>query len=104
MLELAAKAAGHVWRRNPYMGHFEIEGLCPPDGGDGWITWNPLDSDGDALRLAVHLDMQIAVNRVDGHTQVIVGAIRVIKLHGDDMYADTRFAITKAAAEIGGRM
>jgi len=58
LLTLAAKAANY----NLTWGVFEIpeiEGLCPPDGGSGYIYWCPLKDDGDALRLAIKLELQI---------------------------------------------
>lgn len=59
--------------------------------------WNPLKDDGVALRLAVKLaitDLALVVGRY------------VMETHpeGDDIYAITRRAITRAAAEIGKQM
>ena len=91
LLKFAAKAAG-------------VEG----GGGYYWTpigeAWNPLTHDGDALRLAVRLRIQI----------IVMSAIRVIvkapetglfeELHKDNPYAATRRAIVRAAAEIGQAM
>lgn len=80
LLELAAKAAGRpVW------------------------AWNPLDDDGDALRLAVKLWLTIQVDDEDRRTYVVGSTGRCIgtEPHGDDLYAATRRAIVRAAAEIG---
>jgi hypothetical protein len=59
--------------------------------------WNPLTDDGDALRLAVRLRMNVDWESADcvwcdneGET-----------VEGDDPYAATRRAIVRAAAEIG---
>ena len=67
ILQLAAKAAG-------------IEGLewnkrlnCLSSPSTEGLRFDPLDDDGDALRLAVKLDMEIKVNRVDAFTEVIFG-------------------------------
>lgn len=76
MLEFAAKAAGITvsfdrTRRD-------------------W-AWNPLDDDGDALRLAVKLKMW---------THSGMGCFQ----NEPDPYAATRLAIVRAAAEIGRNM
>lgn len=53
----------------------------------GWYSnWNPLESDGDALRLAVDLHMHVMTRGAYADT---------------DPYAETRRAIVMAAAEIG---
>jgi hypothetical protein len=50
LLELAAKAAGMVIE-------FDDEGCCMHRG----MEWTPLTDDGDALRLAVKLHMDIGI-------------------------------------------
>ena len=65
--------------------------------------WNPLADDGDALRLAVMLNLvvlsdQTGISTANGMHQ------RAKELHGTDPYAATRRAITRAAAEIGRSM
>ncbi len=109
LLELAAKAAGMQ-----IVGEVD-EMICQPDhttggfvirndrGGDS--CWNPLTDDGDALRLAVNL--RIDVN----HSILLVVAERdasiddfevgVAEVKSNCPYAATRRAITRAAAEIG---
>lgn len=108
MLEMAAKASGFELRFSPEwhdVGEPQIRvnrGRCTD-----WEYWNPLRDDGHALRLAVNLDMQIIVNRVDGFVRVIAGyngEIVIEEEFGDDMYAATRLAITRAAAQIGKAM
>jgi hypothetical protein len=71
-----------------------------------WGIWNPLEDDGDALRLAVKLDMVLLINRVDEWTDVEFGysvkdVRRLREGHGSNPYAATRRAIVRAAAEIG---
>ena len=88
LLELAAKAAGE-----PYFEHAPEGGLYLSNGDD----WNPLEDDGDALRLAVKLNMSIAVGVAMGDA----GASTEFDLSDNDPYAATRRAIVRAAAEIG---
>lgn len=89
-LELAAKAAG-----------IEIQGW---DGERAVISdpytrlWNPLTDDGDALRLAVKLNLDI---HVDNNLTEVVYFDSSIEAHLEDPYAATRRAIVRAAAEIG---
>lgn len=96
MLELAAKAAG-----------IEIAGwlnssdaTALTDGG----VWEPLYDDGDALRLAINLGLEITSTK---------GANVYVQRRSDafagentqhDPYAATRRAITRAAAAIGEKM
>lgn len=102
LLEWAAKAAGLAihW---PRQSERDEEGY----GNSGlWIVngstcWNPLTDDGDALRLAVKLRLD-----VDGeHDPIFVGHsglnIGVREPTGADFAAATRRAIVRAAAAIG---
>ena len=96
LLELAAKAAG-------------IEssiGLLPRDGvsiiqPDG-KKWNPITDDGDALRLAVKLDLNVQVGVV--RTPGGFTAIEYSDTGDRDDCELTRRAIFRAAAEIGRDM
>lgn len=92
LLELAAKAAGialHSWS--------EIEqGYRREDGG----YFRPLTDDGDALRLAVKLDIPPSSESVNGTTWVCRGEIQIFQPHNGDPYAATRRAIVRAAAAI----
>jgi hypothetical protein len=102
LLEMAAKAAGiyvpKLVKGVKYPRHYLDETGIHEDmsgGGDGtrWRSWSPLHNDGDALRLAVKLNLWEAVR--DGHQH----------LDSDgDHYAATRRAIVRAAAEIGKAM
>ena len=102
LLEAAAKAAGltiGAWSDN--YGAFMYRGVEP---GKSW--WNPLTDDGDALRLAVKLE--IAINPWAGKTVCWHEDSKVINHEkhdcNDDPYAATRRAIVRAAAEIGRSM
>lgn len=73
------------------------------------LMWNPLADDGDALRLAVKLDMcfGIAPHRVapDKVSLALAPEGREVQQkHSGDPYAATRRAIVRAAAEIGRQM
>lgn len=97
LLELAAKAAG--------VKRVIMNGWCGDivkrrDQEDGGGLFDPLTDDGDALRLAVKLELQIcrgiARDMETGNTEVV----------GDELdpYAATRRAIVRAAAAIGKEM
>lgn len=92
LLELAAKAAGIA-------AHTFIDGsFLHILHGQIVARWNPLDDDGDALRLAVKLEMSI----VFGANYVVVGDVQMPTVNNsNDPYAATRRAIVRAAAEIG---
>jgi hypothetical protein len=114
LLELAAKAAGIVIDKSKFNGGgrnnsgFDLLGNAVLDWHNG-TTWNPLTDDGDALRLAVKLNIDVFfhASRVEGH--VAGGRIPPIRAieredYGDDPLTATRRAIVRAAAEIGRNM
>ena len=80
------------------------------DGGIEYTQWNPLEDDGDALRLAVSLEIGVMskVNR-DAHERNVSVAVtpysisqtRIVEKHNGNPGAATRYAIVRAAAEIG---
>ena len=93
LLELAAKAAG-----------IDLSGGVDEHGAYE-ENWNPLIDDGDALRLAVNLNLCIEVNPT--HTRCFLnGVYKPISLsdEGDDSMTQTRRAIVRAAASIGESM
>ena len=107
LLELAAKAAGEVagdWIGNPHY----MNGVL--------MRWNPLTDDGDALRLAVKLGMNVLFTpedveviadqhaKEDGGEMVAPWACESWTLKQQDPLAATRRAIVRAAAEIGRNM
>lgn len=96
LMILAAKGAGlELWPgapwRDPGSGR---QGLLLANGHS---MWNPLASDGDALRLAVKLDM---LNENPKFLWHLAGEMTP----GTDQYAATRRAIVCAAAEIGKQL
>lgn len=108
LLELAAKAAGWMpnnnWRWSERADAFRY---CL--GGD-WIEWNPLTSDGDALRLAVKLGLDVEMhgcNSAHPYAAAFDCTLNIaeeVQPNDGDPYAATRRAITRAAAEIGKTM
>lgn len=108
LLELAAKAAG-------------LPVDIGAEGGIGWfvcgfdaegdpVWWNPLKDDGDALRLAVKLNLDVRYESYDAGVAVIVGAAwdeapeAVHEIFERDGPRATRRAIVRAAAEIGAKI
>lgn len=94
LLELAAKAAGieiATWS-NAQAGGFLKLGVA-----EGRF-WNPLTDDGDALRLAVKLGISLPTRLGN---QCYACSSATFKEVSDDIYAATRRAIVRAAAEIG---
>ena len=104
LLELAAKAAGiNIFDWTP--------GGQPTTNGKYTGIWNPITDDGDALRLAVDLRMEIDHNHAAD--QVLWVSVRAagqrpcsIEEFEDDEHrrSATRRAITRAAADIGRSM
>ncbi|KAF0844372.1 hypothetical protein FNL37_1816 [Methylovorus glucosotrophus] len=97
MLEWAAKAAGLPVVFDGHLPKLKVGG-----GKIGaWRNWNPLEDDGDALRLAVKLNIPVSPEPANGSTWVCKGELQVFEMHGDDPSAATRRAIVRAAAAIG---
>ena len=97
LIELAAKAARmeinleRQFERNELgFGHV---GLWIVNGS---TRWNPLTYDCDAFRLAVKLNLL--------YGKVFSRSVAEYHEDGDDIYAATRRAITRAAAQIGKEM
>ena len=99
LLELAAKAAGmpkHLDGMGFEMAHHP--------------KWNPLTDDGDALRLAVRLRIQVTPGTYNKDEFSAYNGERHAEAHEwyapgvQDECAATRRAITRAAAEIGKGM
>ena len=101
LLELAAKAAGIEINKSP------SRLLLARFGVTGWVEWNPLTDDGDALRLAVKLEMDLELTKDqldDRSVWVYLGRYVLTEGCRNDPYAATRRAIVRAAAEIGKTM
>lgn len=103
LLELAARIHG----AKPHIIH---AGEWYDDLTPDRLFWNPLRDDGDVLRLAVNLGLEVykgndevgdlagVVYFIEGRSRPKV-AIEYYKDH-DDAFSATRRAITRAAAEI----
>ena len=99
LLKMAARAAGY----NAFPGH----AAQMMDSG-----WNPLSNDGDALRLAVDLRIDVYpwISEEDPTSSAMARnghgfrAIEFASKNRGCRYAATRRAITRAAAEIGRSM
>jgi hypothetical protein len=103
LLEAAARAAGYSICQ-------QTKGVLvayEPTGEPGIFDWNPLLDDGDALRLAVRLRLDVLYSPAD--VEVIASESGygheatpfAIEALGDDPYAATRRAIVRAAASMG---
>ena len=109
LLELAAKAAGYVIDEHSRNGSLWAwvypVGSLPEGNGDMPIfKWSPINDDGDALRLAVKLKIAVTYPEDESCVRVWYGSMEIGPLCddlGNDPYAATRRAITRAAAEIG---
>ena len=134
LLEMAAKAAGWTWWQSKH-GYWKIQGpgceeraaccgwrkfdaytgsnLAEPTPADALLEvgFDPLNDDGDALRLAVKLRLDVMFGFDDEENVVSVNAnwdgapAEVIQeILGEDVAEATRCAIVRAAAEIGRAM
>lgn len=100
LLEMAARAAGYEYR--------SANRCIVMDGIPG--NWNPLEDDGDALRLAVKLRLCVDNNAGEygDRDDVTVGpeistGILADEFRGPNPCAATRRAIVRAAAAMAGR-
>ena len=111
LLELAAKAAGiqkpkcDGWEGIHEDGSYWWSADCE---GKTSRRWNPLTDDGDALRLAVRLQISISQNIIRVEASTISLVLAGVKTHEDTLNQDwnvaTRRAIVRAAAAIGEAM
>ena len=96
LLELAAKAHGSI-RFDP----MRLAGVMIDS--ETLRDWNPLTDDGDALQLAVKLQLLIDVGYLVSEVVDGKGA-KACEINKSEPYAATRRAIVRAAAEIGRNM
>lgn len=117
LLEAAARAAGLrlTWGEKYRVGDEVVDCTDVPYALSGSpdvgpVYWNPLEDDGDALRLAVRLRIKFRYNEALGQALAWTGgsndheALASIGECMGDENACARLAITRAAAEIGRQM
>jgi hypothetical protein len=97
LLELAAKAAGIGLKW-----HHSHNDAYARRNGEYWAVWNPLTDDGDALRLAVKVEIDVV--HAFGTRTAVAENTSGYAAEEQDPYAATRRAIVRAAAEIGRGM
>lgn len=114
LLEAAAKAAGHaiVWGEVHRVGDTDVDCtdmayVVSSDREELPAYWNPLQDDGDALRLAVKLGIAIELHPAWVYARAVMpnDHYRWMEItegwgNGGDRYAATRRAIVRAAASI----
>lgn len=99
LLQFAAKAAGIEFSWLGRGARLDRKpGVMQP-----YVPWNPLEDDGDALRLAVELKLELRFSTRDIMVNQGFKDCQV-SVYGADSYAATRRIITLAAAEIGKAM
>jgi hypothetical protein len=104
LLEMAARAA---WTRSLAIGgeinkRWRVTDAVDPQPSD-WRWWDPLTDDGDALRLAVKLriDLEFADFHAEAYRREADEFYISSEPYRADSRAATRRAIVRAAAEIG---
>ena len=102
LLEAAAKAAGYkVTGYDEHTSYIIVNGERFPNGHQTWY-WNPLTDDGDALRLAVKLWIQLTF-----FEHVIYASVGGEATHWTEQWIEgdpqeaARRAIVRCAAAIG---
>jgi hypothetical protein len=110
LLKDAAKAAGINLVFDPDGWPRDCTGMAPAMNVFSAKLWNPIDDDGNALRLAVKLRISVWVDSSDaccswvpeGQHPFAEGMEQLAEeITNNDPYAAARRAIVRAAAEIG---
>lgn len=106
LLELAAKAAGFNFKWFKVKQWKNMKGIIGPYryctgtvdvyGSHHTKPWNPLTDDGDALRLAVKLRMQVSITTESCRAETL--PVLGVRVNDNDEFAATRRAIVMAAA------
>ena len=112
LLLMAAKAAGidlteYNWFDTPFYTGFERRNLCEGGFDLPVSTWNPLTEDGDALRLAVKLELDFVNFQNSVEVLAYLGCEPIDTVSEEVLgcrLAATRRAIVKAAAAIGAKL
>ena len=99
LLERAAKAAGIVGEYESWTGQGFAEGIRQVlNGGKCHKPWNPLTDDGDALRLAADLQMDVFVRADWVEAVAPMGVAQKMFCGVEGPRFAARRAITRAAA------
>lgn len=103
LLAMAVKAAGlHVKGHRVDADDNFTNFIVGAKGTREKTDWNPLTDDGDALRLAAYLELEVSLGR-NGCIIYMKGGRKIEEISGDYMSAIRR-AIVRAAAAIGGML
>jgi hypothetical protein len=115
LLEAAAKAAGVVLLQVPNAAQTDADWWAYAAGRkpDTAKPWNPLNDDGDALRLAVKMRIDLHTSPINGDAVIVTAKHRMrsdllrqpnpttaAENCAPDPYAATRRAIVRAAASM----
>lgn len=100
LLEMAARAAGIEAQYSDNCGDFSIGKPYSREE----VIWNPLTDDGDALRLAAVLEVEVSLGQCGGIVYKRRPMKESIEEISEDYMAAIRLAIVRAAAEIGKEM
>jgi hypothetical protein len=100
LIELAAKGARINAIKDPNGVWRNCTRLPPGFNIFDAKPWNPITDDGDALRLAVKLEMKINISQANVQVRYKEDTPLVFVRTGIDKNEATRLAITRAAAEI----
>lgn len=101
LVVLAAKAAGIEHLGYVAESWPNRAGLLYGDPNVRLFVWNPLNDDGEALRLAVTLDINISLGVGKACADTSESSISVVESYESDPFAATRRAIVGAAAIVG---
>ena len=101
LLKLAAKAHGSI-----SFDRFDLADVFLEFREGGMNHWNPLTDDGDALRLAAALELELLVYHGYGEVWAdsLCGNHRGVAVFTENRADDYRHAIVRAAASIGEQM
>lgn len=97
---LAARAAGI--EIDHYRGDVAMIKRVNSRGQGEFVAWRPKVDDGDALRLAVGLGLDIKHGKLEQEVYVY-GRTVVVEKYAGNPFAATRLAIWKAAICMGGK-
>jgi hypothetical protein len=100
LLELAAQAAKIPIEWSDSWNCFQRDAGPVNAGYSQFVLWRPLTDDGDALRLAVQLCMQVEMSKAWQHASVYGHSFRIDEEIIGDAFLATRRAIVRAAAAL----